>query len=331
MPQLFTSGDHYLPLKYAGGSTTYYLKYNSEVGYCQQSTDRANWTKIDDGFTGVFVILQGAGGGGGEGSGIDDFSYSLCSAGGGGGGGAFALAYLNLKAIPDEIVTLTRGDAGIGAGWAGDHAQHDTPAATGGKGGDSRLIYKDKDIITACGGQGGSGGHYSIDAPTSGSNGGNGGTVITNLDDSTNWVTLITKIDGRRGGAGGEQSGYQYGIPLGTKPGKAGDSYASNATFSTPILSSLVPIYRKGYPWSTAYTNGAGIDGDPVDDLKYLGYSSGGGGGGASVMSQKVNNRPTVAYGFGAGGMGGTAEPAVVHMAYNGKVGYIGWLSCIKL
>lgn len=41
-------------------------------------------------------------------------------------------------------------------------------------------------------------------------------------------------------------------------------------------------------------------------------------------MSQKVNNRPTVAYGFGAGGRGGTAEPAVVHMAYNGKVGYIG-------
>ena len=325
MPQLFTGGEHYLALNYSGGSTTYYLKYNSEVDYCQQSIDGTNWTKIDDGFNGVFVILQGAGGGGGEGSCLNAGIASACGGGAGGGGGAFALAYLNLKAIPDEIVTLTRGAAGIGAGTKGDHVQTGTPAATGGNGGDSILSYKNKAIITAGGGRGGSGGNRISEIPAKG---GNGGTVTTNLDDSTNWITLIAKIDGKKGGLSGYKSGYAFGVPLGTKPGEAGASYSSRDAFLTPILSSPVPIYRSGSTWTIKYTSGAGTDGNNAGTP---GYTSGGGGGGASVMSQKNNDRPTEPSGFGIGGAGGSAESATVHTSYNGKVGYIGWLSCIKL
>lgn len=306
------------------------LKYDSSLGYCVYKKSTAvPWVKVGSGFTGVFIILQGAGGGGGGAWAGEMYNYGAGSRGGyGGGGGAFIMAYLDLSSIPNEVVTLYTGKRGL----AGQSAQSNT---AGQDGGDSYLSYQGNKLLIAGGGKGGQKG----DNTTMSDYGGQGGICTTSPANSYKWISVIAFVNGKDGG------GITNYTPVGqSRSGNEGYSYSDNSWLTVTthdIIDESVHLKRTTDPsYPGGPYNTYGIGGSPYPNAT---YESSGSGGGASPFSFRASTK-SVLEGYGGGGGGGSAKVWVsgytrtsVTYAYdytqpaNGLAALVGIMKCDRL
>lgn len=304
---------------------TLYVRYNSSLGYCQYSEDGITYTKVGEGFDGVFVFLQGAGGGGGLGL----AGWGVLQGAGGGGGGAFILAYLDLKQIPNEPIILKAGKEGS---LPIDVIVGEGDGVNGWNGGPSTVSYNNQIYLSANGGEGGHG--TTIDRNNIGTRDGKGGSGGEPKEYKTStWSSAVREccFKGCSGGNTGKILSWDAESDVGY--GTYGNSYTQLDSIEIPILNTTQSILR-----------GINLGRASSDWCQVSSCASGGGGGGASVCGTGAirfngsmddpRNIPETGYGVGGTGCTSANINSNNRQRYpgtNGKPGCVGILKCDKI